>query len=693
MQNDTLSLSGITDEDVQQIQAQIAEIIHKNQMGLPDAHKTIVHKNELAFPLIINGLVLVISALIIAGIAYLVSKEEADMADTGSAFASVEGQLIRQLRQDADLQLSEKDRELAEIRTQLDQLEREQRRALKIFETQYLDRESEFQRLLDQDVAAERQRLIALEISEEKIDEFLESYEKARFIYYQGELAAYRGQLDTERRLTEENYQTLHNQYQNNIKSLNAERQIIQEELRQREQEIRIVQETQGNRSQQTGLELEQAQTALFSLEAQRQRLQLEEHRITGMFNQVRNALQQERYLDAISQSEILIQYLEEMGQMYQENQQRRILDIYLASALTQLARTELNRTMERTAENRYTEEWTAEINTLRARVDALEQENIRITQLHTESEIANRSRLSQLEAENLRLSLLNQTNQPTASIEDQRRRYEAELANLTGRIARLETENTRLAMTNEDLLQGAALQERQRQADSTAANFRITQLEGENVQLNRLYQEASQAADQNRRIAGQLTTMTSRIPQLEEENLRLSRLLQDLAQVSAQNRHYEAELSGLTSRIAQLERENAHLNESHNALSQDSRQNETELSGLTSRIAQLEQENAHLNEAYHGLFQDSQQNETELSGLLRRNTQLEQAISQLNQTQDAMIKAGHKEGVANVMNILDTSLRVQDQEIRRKYLENMKPRYFGEPDIIAIIDLLISRL
>ncbi|MDR2493862.1 MAG: hypothetical protein LBD24_01440 [Spirochaetaceae bacterium] len=63
------------------------------------------------------------------------------------------------------------------------------------------------------------------------------------------------------------------------------------------------------------------------------------------------------------------------------------------------------------------------------------------------------------------------------------------------------------------------------------------------------------------------------------------------------------------------------------------------------------------------------------------------------NRITEEMVRAAHKEGIAQVMNILEVSLRVRNTETRQKYLQSVKPRYANEPDISAFIDLLIERL
>ncbi|MDR2484803.1 MAG: hypothetical protein LBD55_05365, partial [Treponema sp.] len=143
-----------------------------------------------------------------------------------------------------------------------------------------------------------------------------------------------------------------------------------------------------------------------------------------------------------------------------------------------------------------------------------------------------------------------------------------------------------------------------------------------------------------------------------------------------------QADTAALTNRIAQLESENTRLAQTNQELSktaapQAPQNQNADTAALTNRITQLERENARLMRANQELFQKA-----ENPGNLPDESESQERIL-----------AAHKEGIANVMNILEVSLRVKNSKIRNKYLESMKPRYSDDPNIISFIDLLIKRL
>jgi hypothetical protein len=59
----------------------------------------------------------------------------------------------------------------------------------------------------------------------------------------------------------------------------------------------------------------------------------------------------------------------------------------------------------------------------------------------------------------------------------------------------------------------------------------------------------------------------------------------------------------------------------------------------------------------------------------------------------DDILRAGNRDGIANVTHILEVTLRITDQETRRRYLEAMKMRYPNQTEINGFIDILLLHL
>ena len=161
-----------------------------------------------------------------------------------------------------------------------------------------------------------------------------------------------------------------------------------------------------------------------------------------------------------------------------------------------------------------------------------------------------------------------------------------------------------------------------------------------------------------------------------------------------------QTDTAALTNRIAQLEAENTRLTQANQELSKTATsqvsRNQTDTAALTNRIAQLEAENTRLTQTNQELSitaasQAPQTQNADTAALTNRITQLE-SLPDEREIQERFL-AAHKEGIVNVMNILEVSLRIKNPEIRNKYLGSMKPRYSDDPNIIAFINLLIKRL
>ncbi|MDR3342319.1 MAG: hypothetical protein LBT14_05935 [Treponema sp.] len=227
-------------------------------------------------------------------------------------------------------------------------------------------------------------------------------------------------------------------------------------------------------------------------------------------------------------------------------------------------------------------------------------------------------------------------------------------------RITQLETEIARLTQT------------------SSAQQTRITQMETEIAPLRqeRLALERQQSAERENwtkerdELKGHITRLTqtnstrqARITQMEPE---IAKLKQELAKTEP----LQSQVAGLNAEVARLTQE-SNKNREGAAAYQALIAAYTSYSRMPPQFSELEQ------------FLERKESKTAFPGFTAR----------VKIMTDDMIFAAHKEGVVNVMNILEVSLRIQNPETRKKYLENMKLRYPHEPNIRDFIDLLIKRL
>ncbi|MDR1956192.1 MAG: hypothetical protein LBQ30_04985 [Treponema sp.] len=658
-------------KDTQEIQAQIDAISHKNRITLSAQELKIVPlKNGLVFPLVVDGVILGIAVAVLIFIVQLVREEQSQGTYT-RAFVSVEGQLIQQLRQDSEVQLSVKEQEIEAIRKQLAAVKEEEQKEANRVAEEYRLREREFRSLLEKDIASERLRLVNQGIAEENLDALLVIYEQERFAYYRSELEKYQVQIESERQAAQASYQQLQDQYQQNLKQLNAERRIIQDELRQSETQLRIGSEQSmgSTLGPDRNAALEEAQSKLAVLQEQQRQALLRDNQIIGMYYEIRTSLEAERYRDALTQAESLGRYLEatpETGLSLE----RRSLDKYLAGALARIARTELTASRDSSPQ----------IMDLEAQIALLKGDNERLTQVYQELSqtlaAQGPTREAEISERDAQIARLTQVNQELSlALSDQNRQKDGQIQELEARITRLSEDNERLTQANQELSQALTAQGNNQQQE---LGTRIASLEQDNERLTRTNQELSQAltaaADSRQ---GDLRELEARIASVEQDNERLTRTNQELSQARVDQSKV----------LAELEAENRRLNQSV--------AEQTKALTAAAETAVLSDNYMAITNAYAryaatpGRIPDTERFlntpvvQDSFPGFLDRITAINRQTS----------LEGYQTGIGSAASIIETALRIGQHDTRTKYLEGMYERYKEDPAISGLIKLLIARL
>ncbi|MDR1985491.1 MAG: hypothetical protein LBP88_00785 [Treponema sp.] len=612
-----IQADGIDGKDAQEIQAHIEALSHKNRITLKSEELTIIPtKNGVVFPVVVNSLMLGIAAAALLLISQIVTGDRVQSTYEGG-FASVEGQIIQQMRQDSELRLSEKEQEIAAIRKQLASLKSEELTAVNKFEELHKQRERELQTRLEQDMADERKRLNTTGVSAEDREALLAAYEQKRSAYYRAALDRYQVQLEAEQEAERANYQQLQDKYQQDLRNLNEQRRLIKEALAQNENQVRLsMEEGRAMKADPRGegnAALEEARAKLVLLQEQQQQALVRDNHIIGMYAAIRTSLEQEHYRDALVQAESLIRYLEETLED-PLGSQRRSLDRYAAGALARIARTELTRTREPDPQSA----------NLEAQIGLLSADNARLTQVSQEL---------------------------SRALAEQELAREAEITVRDARITRLAEDNTRLTQTNQELTQALAEQDRTRVIDRTDREARITRLAEDNTRLTQVNQELSQAlAEQDQRIAGDYQRQ---LTALEEDNRRLNQRIAEQVSALTQKTEEENKTADTANTYIALTNAYARYTASPGGIG------DTESFFDTPEVAQT----------FPGFLD-------RLMNLQRRNSE-----------------NAYQEGIANAASIIETALRIPQQDTRIKYLEGIRERYGSDPHISNLITMLLNRL
>ncbi|MDR0374352.1 MAG: hypothetical protein LBH85_01325 [Treponema sp.] len=739
-----VSNADINADDTKEIEAQLAELARKNRIILKDDMGKPL-KKEMAFPIVVNLLLFGVAAIVLFLLAHYFNQQESGIG-RGAAFSSVEGELINQLREDSELIISDKEREIASVRQELSDLEWQRQRELANFEAQLEARETAFREQTNRDSEDERARLARQGLSQAEIDERLRNFERERMEQYQQQLAQERNSIlkDFEQREL---------QYHDSIRALNDERRIVQTEI-QRQRELSLQMEETNTAVRQ---ELEQALADMRRMREEQQRNTNEEALIVGMFNRIQGNFQSKQFEAAITNANDLTRVLQGM----QGSPARRTSDIAIAASLARMARLELE----------YQALQSASAASVAGDVLAAEQRaNLRIAELQEALNEANRqaaereaalqaanqraiAEREQLESQHTR-NLANAVgsvrqakrfadgNETAAAMNAYRQAagyFGLPAAETAVFISGIETlsKNALLDATAKQRLESdellnqteSAMRNRIAMLDTALANLRksdtekqarISQLEAENARLLQQNQQLSSG------VANQNTTashMQARISQLEAENARLQQQNQQLSSgVANQN----TTASQMQARISQLEAENARLQQQNQQLSSNVANQNTAASQMQARISRLDAENKNLQESERTLtynlssmtdnYNSVKPNSDAYLALARaysvykndpdRLSNLEHFLNdrrvasafpgfvdKVRNIADGLVVSTRKEALGTVSSIMETTLRIQTSSTRKLYLEGMKVRHIHDPAIGDFIDLLIKRL
>jgi hypothetical protein len=341
---------GITAEDRREILQAIEKVATGNRitassesMALRPLHKGFV------FPLIVNLLAISLTVGILFGLSYFFRQKDRGIEAGGVALTSAEGKLIEEIRRESDSQLQAKDKAIADIQSRLTSLDQERNALAASIEARVKQREAVLQTQMQAELDKERQRLSALGISAASIQDQMKKFEAQKNAELKRQLDDFTQKALAERAQADANYAKLRNEYQTNISALGADRQKILDEAQRREDQLRASLDaktkTLENQNAAAQAGLAQAQAQLAQLNDQRRQQQAIEDRVLGLYDSIRQALRDRRFEDAAAGASALGAYLNDPSVAGLPSiQGRRAADLFVADALSTLAKEELDR-------------------------------------------------------------------------------------------------------------------------------------------------------------------------------------------------------------------------------------------------------------------------------------------------------------------------------------------------------------
>jgi hypothetical protein len=347
---------GLTAEERRAIIADIDEVAVRNKISGPaGGSRAIPLKKGFVFPLVVNVLALVLTALALAGLALAFRQREQGLAEGNAVVTTAEGKLIQEIKRESDSKLREKDRAIAEIQGRLSSIDRQRSELAATIEQRISAKETELRAELKAELEKERARLADQGLSESAIQERMKSFEARKTAELNRQMEDFRKRVEEERAAEEARLAEAREEYQRSISGLNDERKRILDEARKSEDRLRAALDARARelegQSAAAQARAAKAQSELAGLEEQRARTQAAEERIIGLYGSIRDALRERRFQDALSSVAALQSYLTEPSLMAVPNlKARRDADLFIAGALGGLARAELERSSIDTA-------------------------------------------------------------------------------------------------------------------------------------------------------------------------------------------------------------------------------------------------------------------------------------------------------------------------------------------------------
>lgn len=288
---------GISAEERAEITERINAVVAANRIRAEGVDRTIrPRRRGGVFVLLVNLIAAVLITVGILIVVRLFESQEAELVAERRSIASVEGELMQALQEEADAQLSAKDSEIADIQTRLSEVSAERRRLVEETENIIAAREAQLRAELAERLELERAQLQSEGLSAAEIETRLQEVEaqqeaqladslavarseaEARLAeqeaQFAAEAAAYRSQLDqaaAERQALEERYaaeaRALNDRLEAESEQLEAERRALSEEL---DREVARIRGDLQTRIEELDAERDQTLARVAALEAER---------------------------------------------------------------------------------------------------------------------------------------------------------------------------------------------------------------------------------------------------------------------------------------------------------------------------------------------------------------------------------------------------------------------------------------
>ena len=331
LQNDDLVLE-IPEDEKQSVLSGIDSMLKDDRVRLDEGVMRFTPKKKsFVLPLLLNVGAVVILAV---GALYMwrfFDRSETALVTPDVGLESAEGRILNRLRQDAEAELGAKDREIADIKLLMEDLESQKSLLAVETESKLAEREDELRKEFDIVLSAEQARLSESGISGNDLTRALAAYEAEVRSVFESDLTDARAAAaaEQERRVTEMDAQR--SQYENQILAADAERNNLQRELDSRKAELAELARVQA-------AEADEATRQLDELRALQEREKNITAQILAFYERVGLARSADDPETAMATLDSLDSYLDEDGiRGTGVVESRREIDGFLTGALRRL--------------------------------------------------------------------------------------------------------------------------------------------------------------------------------------------------------------------------------------------------------------------------------------------------------------------------------------------------------------------
>lgn len=341
--------SGMSTNELSEIRDHIENVVKENRISFDDSQISLQGvKRGVLLPVLVNALVALTIIAVVIIFSFVSRRGEQELQATEAQYVSIEGRLIRELRQEAKQKISLKQQEIEEIKVKIHQLELQQQEIDEIFNVRLREKEEELKKQYEQEIENERLRLLTLGIIDSEIEARIKIFEAERKAFYDRQLSDFREQLEEEKNRLVSDIDTLREEYNEQLIRLEAEQRQITEEYEQRESDLRIRLEQKTLVMEQLRTEavedLEEAQRELKRLAQSEEEATVIENQINGMVDDIQEAQRQGNTAYTLEKVKALQEYLNQDRVRLSNRISGRIrTEIYLLNHLETMLKQQLD--------------------------------------------------------------------------------------------------------------------------------------------------------------------------------------------------------------------------------------------------------------------------------------------------------------------------------------------------------------